>query len=118
MVRREAFPALRFILGFRVRACHSYCAKMQGQSETPHQLRAPSCSYCREFLNDADLNAQVLSCATQAENILIHRTTGECRMVRFERDERLRQKPLTLQRYRPMGPAADIGTSAALARRT
>jgi hypothetical protein len=56
--------------------------------------------YGREFLNDADLNAQALSWMAQTANARVHRTTQEVPRVRFERDERATLKPLALHPYR------------------
>ena len=103
----ENLEFLRFAAhwGFRVRACRPYRAKTKGKVERPISYVRQSFFYGREFLNDADLNAQALSWATQTANVRMHRTTGECPVVRFERDERVRLKPLALQPYRSMIPA-------------
>jgi transposase len=100
----ENLEFLRFAAhwGFRVRACRPYRAKTKGKVERPISYVRQSFFYGREFLNDADLNAQALSWATQTANVRIHRTTGERPLVRFERDERVRLKPLALQPYRSM----------------
>lgn len=100
----ENVEFLRFAAhwGFRVRACRPYRAKTKGKVERPISYVRQSFFYGREFLNDADLNAQALSWATQTANVRLHRTTGECPMVRFDRDERARLKPLALQPYRSM----------------
>ena len=100
----ENVEFLRFAAhwGFRVRACRPYRAKTKGKVERPISYVRQSFFYGREFLNDADLNAQALSWATQTANVRLHRTTGERPMVRFDRDERARLKPLALQPYRSM----------------
>ncbi len=100
----ENVEFLRFAAhwGFRVRACRPYLAKTKGKVERPISYVRQSFFYGREFLNDADLNAQALSWVTQMANVRLHRTTGECPMVRFDRDERARLMPLALQPYRSM----------------
>jgi hypothetical protein len=60
--------------------------------------------YGREFLNDADLNQQVLSWVTRKANLRLHRTTGEVPQRRFERDERAMLKGLAPHPYRSVTP--------------
>jgi transposase len=88
--------------GFRIRACRPYRAKTKGKVERPIGYVRQSFFYARSFLNDADLNAQALSWATQTANVRIHRTTGERPLVRFDRDERVLLRPLPLKRYRSL----------------
>jgi transposase len=85
---------------FRIRACRPYRAKTKGKVERPVGYVRQSFFYGREFLNDADLNAQVLAWTAQKANARVHRTTGEIPCVRFERDERRMLKPLALHPYR------------------
>jgi transposase len=85
---------------FRIRACRPYRARTKGKVERPVGYVRQSFFYGREFLNDADLNAQVLSWTTQKANARVHRTTGEIPLVRFERDERRMLKPLAPHPYR------------------
>lgn len=74
--------------GFRIRACRPYRAKTKGKVERPiHYLRR-NFVYGREFLNDADLNAQALTWLTCTANVRVHGTTHEVPKERFERDER------------------------------
>lgn len=100
----ENLEFLRFAehWGFRVRACRPYRAKTKGKVERPISYVRQGFFYGREFLNDADLNAQALSWTNQTANVRLHRTIGECPMVRFERDERARLRPLALQPYRSL----------------
>jgi transposase len=86
--------------GFRIRACRPYRARTKGKVERPVGYVRESFFYGREFLNDADLNAQALSWITQTANARMHRTTQEVPRVRFERDERATLKPLALHPYR------------------
>jgi transposase len=85
---------------FRIRACRPYRARTKGKVERPISYVRQGFFYGREFLNDADLNTQALSWATQKANVRIHRTTGERPVVRFERDERALLQPLALHPYR------------------
>lgn len=85
---------------FRIRACRPYRARTKGKVERPVGYVRESFFYGREFINDADLNAQVQSWTTQKANARVHRTTGEVPRMRFERDERRTLKPLALQPYR------------------
>lgn len=89
--------------GFRIRACRPYRAKTKGKVERPIGYVRQGFFYGREFLNDADLNAQALSWASRKANARVHRTTSEVPRVRFERDERARLRPLALQPYRAVG---------------
>lgn len=100
----ENIEFLRFAAhwGFRIRACRPYRAKTKGKVERPISYVRQSFFYGREFLNDADLNAQASSWAAQTANVRLHRTTGECPVVRFERDERAQLRPLALQPYRSL----------------
>jgi transposase len=86
--------------GFRIRACRPYRARTKGKVERPVGYVRESFFYGREFLNDADLNAQALSWTAQTANARVHRTTEEVPRVRFERDERAMLKPLALHPYR------------------
>ena len=92
--------------GFRIRACRPYRAKTKGKVERPIGYVRQSFFYGRAFLNDADLNAQPLAWAEQTANVRIHRTTCEAPRARFERDERVLLKSLTLRPYRPLVVAA------------
>jgi transposase len=88
--------------GFRIRACRPYRAKTKGKVERPIGYARQSFFYGRNFLNDADLNAQALAWLAQTANVRIHRTTVEVPGVRFERDERALLRPLALRPYRSL----------------
>jgi len=88
---------------FRIRACRPYRARTKGKVERPIGYVRQSFFYGREFLNDADLNAQALSWVAQTANARVHRTTHEVPRVRFEHDERLLLKPLATRPYRSVG---------------
>ena len=86
--------------GFRIRACRPHRARTKGKVERPVGYVREGFFYGRTFLNDADLNAQVLSWMMQTANARMHRTTHEVPRVRFERDERAMLRPLALHPYR------------------
>jgi hypothetical protein len=92
--------------GFRVRACRPYRAQTKGKVERPIGYVRQGFFYGRNFLNDADLNAQALSWLTQTANRRVHRTTAEAPHLRFERDERVLLRPLAPQPYRSLVMAA------------
>jgi transposase len=87
---------------FRVRACRPYRAQTKGKVERPIGYVRQGFFYGRTFLNDADLNAQALSWLAQTANMRLHRTTAEAPRMRFERDERVRLRPLALRPYRSL----------------
>ena len=97
--------------GFRIRACRPYRAKTKGKVERPIGYVRESYFYGRHFLNDADLNAQVLSWLQRTANMRTHRTTAEVPRVRFDRDERVLLKPLAPRRYRSLVLAATTSTA-------
>ena len=77
--------------GFRIRACRPYRAKTKGKVERPIHYVRKNFVYGREFLGDADLNAQALTWLDHAANTgnqRVHGTTHEIPRERFERDER------------------------------
>jgi transposase len=98
---------------FRIRACRPYRARTKGKVERPIGYVRQSFFYGRNFLNDADLNAQALSWLTQTANARTHRTTTEAPRVRFERDERVLLRPLALRPYRSLALAATQPTPPA-----
>ena len=91
---------------FRVRACRPYRAKTKGKVERPIGYVRQGFFYGRSFLNDADLNAQALSWLAQTANLRIHRTIAEAPRLRFERDERVRLRPLAARPYESLVMAA------------
>lgn len=86
--------------GFRPRACRPYRAQTKGKVERPISYVRTSFVYGREFLGDADLNAQAMNWLTHVANPRVHRTIKEQPIVRFERDERAVLLPLALRPYR------------------
>jgi len=99
--------------GFRIRACRPYRAKTKGKVERPIGYVRQSFFYGRNFVSDADLNAQALSWAAQKANVRIHRTTAEAPRMRFDRDERVLLRPLALRPYRSLVLTATPSSSPA-----
>ena len=85
--------------GFRIRACRPYRAKTKGKVERPVGYMRRNFVYGREFLGDADLNAQALAWLDAVANERLHGTTREHPRLRFERDERAHLKPLAVRPY-------------------
>lgn len=96
--------------GFRVRACRPYRAKTKGKVERPIRYLRESFVYGRDFISDADLNAQAELWLSDVANVRKHRTTKEKPLERFVRDERMTLLALPARPYRslvlPPKPAA------------
>ncbi|MDB4913998.1 MAG: Transposase [Gemmatimonadetes bacterium] len=88
--------------GFTIRACRPYRAKTKGKVERPVHYLRHNFVYGREFLGDADLNAQALDWLDGTANTRVHGTTHEVPRVRFERDERAVLHPLVIRLYRSL----------------
>ena len=84
---------------FRIRACRPYRAKTKGKVERPVHYLRHNFVYGREFVGDADLNAQALAWLDATANVRVHGTTHEVPRVRFERDERAVLAPLARRHY-------------------
>jgi hypothetical protein len=92
---------LRFAAHWRVtiRACRPYRAQTKGKVERPVHYLRHNFVYGREFLGDADLNAQLLLWLDGTANMRIHGTTREIPRDRFARDERAGLGPLAVRPY-------------------
>ena len=88
--------------GFRIRACRPYRAKTKGKIERPVSYVRGNFFYGRDFLGDADVDAQVSRWLDQTANVRVHGTTKEIPRVRFERDERQVLLPLAAHPYQPL----------------
>jgi len=88
--------------GFRIRACRPYRARTKGKVERPIGYIRQSLLYGREFLDDADLNAQALHWLAKVANVRVHHTTKEQPVVRLERDERAVLRPLPARPYQAL----------------
>jgi len=99
--------------GFRIRACQPYRAQTKGKVERPVRYVRENFVYGREFLGDADLDAQRLTWLDHVANARVHGTTREIPRVRFEAEERLALRPLAPHPYRslivPEAPAPVAG---------
>lgn len=84
---------------FRIRACRPYRAKTKGKVERPVHYLRHNFLYGREFLGDADLNAQCLAWLDDTANVRVHGTTHEVPRARYERDERAVLGPLAPRPY-------------------
>jgi transposase len=95
--------------GFRVRACRPYRAKTKGKVERPIRYLRSNFFYGREFVGDADLDAQCRAWLEDVANARVHRTTACVPRVRFETEERAHLQPLAERAYRPLVlPAARV----------
>lgn len=88
--------------GFRIRACRPYRAQTKGKVERPVGYLRDNFLYGREFLGDADVNAQVADWLERTANARRHGTTKERPRERFEREERAVLLPLAARPYRPL----------------
>jgi transposase len=88
--------------GFRIRACRPYRAKTKGKVERPIRYIRSNFFYGREFIGDADLDAQRLAWMEGVANVRVHRTTQCVPRVRFEAEEVIHLQPLAERAYRPL----------------
>jgi transposase len=88
--------------GFRVRACRPYRAKTKGKVERPIRYLRESFVYGRDFVSDADLNAQADHWLSRTANVRIHRTTGLKPSSRFQHEEQPLLLPLAPRPYRSL----------------
>jgi transposase len=100
--------------GFRIRACRPYRARTKGKVERPIRYLRSNFLYGREFLGDADLQAQCDSWLTTVANARVHGTTGAVPAVRFATEERATLGPLPPRPYRSL-VAAPVPPRPALA---
>jgi transposase len=99
--------------GFRVRACRPYRARTKGKVERPIRYLRENFLYGRDFLGDADLDAQAKAWLDSVANVRVHRTTGEQPWARFQAQEQHHLLPLAERPYRslillPSEPAAPV----------
>ncbi len=92
--------------GFRIRACRPYRAQTKGKVERPVGYVRSNFVYGRDFLGDADLEAQLVHWLEHTANARVHGTTGESPRSRFERDERATLRPLAARPYTTLIPLA------------
>lgn len=100
--------------GFRIRACRPYRARTKGKVERPILYVRQNFVYGREFLGDADLNAQALTWLDHTANTgnqRVHGTTHEVPRERFERDEQAILLPLAPRPYQSLVLSPDRMTA-------
>lgn len=90
--------------GFRIRACRPYRARTKGKVERPISYVRGNLLYGREFLGDADLDAQAEHWLEHTANARIHGTTGLVPRAHFEQEERATLLPLAARPYRALPP--------------
>jgi transposase len=100
---------------FRIRACRPYRAKTKGKVERPVRYVRSNFVYGRDFVGDADLNAEALRWLDTTANQRVHRTINARPRERFEAEERALLQPLAARPYRPLVlPAERTGRRTAL----
>lgn len=95
--------------GFHIRACRPYRAKTKGKVERPIRYLRQSFFYGRDFVSDADLNAQVERWLATVANQRMHQTTRAQPHARFEREERPLLQPLAARPYQSLVLAPTFG---------
>ena len=102
--------------GFRIRACRPYRAQTKGKVERPVRYVRGNFVYGRDFVGDADLDAQRLGWLDEVANQRVHRTTGAVPRARFEAEERATLQPLAARSYRPLVLPAERATKRTVLR--
>jgi transposase len=87
---------------FRIRACRPYRAKTKGKVERPVRYLRSNFVYGREFVGDADLNAEAFRWLDTTANQRVHRTINAVPRARFEAEELALLQPLAPRSYRPL----------------
>ena len=88
--------------GFRIRACRPYRAKTKGKVERPIRYIRSNFFYGREFIGDADLDAQCRAWLDDIANARIHRTTQCVPRARFNTEEVMHLQSLAERAYHPL----------------
>ena len=99
LVKNAEFLRFSSHWDFTPRACRPYRAQTKGKVERPIRYFRDSFFYGREFIGDADLDAQSQSWLSSIANVRIHQTIKERPIDRFDRDERLALQPLAPRAY-------------------
>lgn len=87
---------------FRIRACRPYRAQTKGKVERPVRYVRGNFIYGREFVGDADLDAQRRWWLDAVANPRVHQTIQAVPRERFEAEERAVLQPLADRPYRPL----------------
>jgi len=80
--------------GFTPRACAPYRARTKGKTESGVGYVKKNAIAGRSFESWEAFEAHLAQWEREVANVRVHGTTGEAPMVRFERDEAHRLKPL------------------------
>jgi transposase len=80
--------------GFRPRACAPYRARTKGKTENGVGYVKKNAIAGHAFASWEEFEAHLARWEREVANVRIHGTTGEVPMIRFERDEAHRLKPL------------------------
>jgi transposase len=97
---------------FRIRACRPYRARTKGKVERPVRYLRDNFVYGREFLGDADLQAQCDHWLATVANARVHATTQVVPAVRFAQEERGTLQPLAARPYRSLVRVVDDGSGS------
>jgi hypothetical protein len=100
--KESGVPALCPALRISDPRLSSYRAQTKGTVERPVRYVRGNFIYGRDFLGDADLDAQSLHWLDLTANARVHRTIGAVPRERFEVDERACLFPLASRSYRPL----------------
>jgi transposase len=103
--------------GFHVRACRPYRAKTKGKVERPVRYLRDGFVYGREFLGDADLQAQCEHWLAHVANARVHATTKAVPQVRFADEEQPELLALATRPYHPLVAMAPHAEPAGPGRR-
>ena len=88
--------------GFRIRAYRPYRAQTKGKVERPIRYLRGNFLYGREFLGDADLQAQSDGWLTDVANARVHGTTGAVPADRFVTEDLPALGPCPGRPYTPL----------------
>jgi transposase len=88
--------------GFRIRACRPYRARTKGKVERPIRYLRSNFLYGREFLGDADLEAQCGAWLRDVANARVHGTTGAVPAHRFLTEEQATLRALPARPYQSL----------------
>ena len=87
------------------RLCRPYRAQTKGKVERPVRYLRESFLYGREFLGDADLQAQGDTWLADVANARVHGTTGAIPAIRFVTEEQPALGPCASRPYASLVPA-------------
>jgi transposase len=99
LVKNAEFQRFAAHWNFTPRACRPYRAQTKGKVERPVRYVRGNFFYGRDFVNDADLNAQARTWLDRTANVRVHYTTKERPYERFLRDEQAVLRPVADRPY-------------------